>query len=121
MQTQTSLELVGGHHIGPLWAQRHVRAPKVGIRSSARFRFLRRRTPAWADRDLLRCLKRLSSIYTKALGEQFSEDHIVPLNHPLVCGLHTPDNIELKPLRVNLMKSNTFWPDMPEAQTELFQ
>lgn len=116
---QLGLALNGGHHIGPLWAQTHRRAAKPGIRSAARARFLKRRRPAWADINCLRSLRRLSSIYTEALGVQFSEDHIVPLNNPLVCGLHCPDNIEIKPLRENVLKGNSYWPDMPEKQLEL--
>ncbi len=40
-------------------------------------------------------------------------DHIVPLNSPLVCGLHCTDNLQcLTPLE-NMRKGNRIWPDMP--------
>ncbi len=42
-----------------------------------------------------------------------------PLRHPLVSGLHTPENIELRPLDENMRKGNGFWPDMPEVQVEM--
>ena len=39
-------------------------------------------------------------------------DHIVPLHHPLVCGLHVEHNLAVLPLRENLLKGNAWWPDM---------
>lgn len=117
---QRQLLLEGGHHVGPLFVAPLRRAAKANIRSSRRFRFLRARTPAWADQDLLRALRRLGQIYTKATGIQFSQDHVVPIRHPLVCGLHCPDNIELDTLENNMAKGNRWWPDMPEVQSPLF-
>ena len=29
------------------------------------------------------------------LGPEFEIDHVVPLNHPLVCGLHVPNNVRI--------------------------
>lgn len=29
------------------------------------------------------------------LGEDFHVDHVIPLNHPLVCGLHVPENVRV--------------------------
>jgi hypothetical protein len=37
--------------------------------------------------------------------------HIVPLNHPYVCGLHVPWNMRVVPWRVNASKGNAFNPD----------
>ena len=40
-------------------------------------------------------------------------DHVVPINHPLVCGLHVPWNLQVLTGPDNVRKSNSFdggWP-----------
>lgn len=116
---QLVLKLEGGHHAGPLFVAAKRRGAKVSIRSSARWRFLRRRIPPWADRSVLYALRRLVVIYWRETGVAWSQDHIVPLQHPLVCGLHCESNIAIMTCEDNLRKGNRWWPDMPEVQLEL--
>lgn len=117
---QLALPLAGGWHAGPLFVVRKRRAPVPKMRSTHRDRAIKRRTPAWAD------LVAISHVYNKArartiaTGVQHSVDHIVPLHHPLVCGLHVWTNLRVIPLVENMQRSNaTWWPDAPFEQAPL--
>jgi hypothetical protein len=46
-------------------------------------------------------------------------DHIVPLVHPRVCGLHCEHNLAVITETENLAKSNHYWPDMWNEQRHL--
>jgi len=72
--------------------------------------------PPWVDRSALRRLEYRAQCVTEMTGVLHEIDHVVPLNHPLVCGLTVPWNLEIVPARVNGAKSNKFAPD----QLELF-
>lgn len=58
--------------------------------------------PPWADRE------EIFKIYLKARELGMHVDHIIPLNHELVCGLHTEANLQLLPPMENILKSNHF-------------
>ncbi len=63
-------------------------------------------TPKWAN------FEKMETIYSRRVaGEQI--DHIVPLNHPFVCGLHWEGNLEPLNSKANKEKGNKVWPDMP--------
>lgn len=76
--------------------------PEVG-KFHANLRRLRKETatPLWTDKQ------ELLQIY-KNCPEGFEVDHIVPLKHPLVCGLHVKENLQYLPKEVNRKKSNSF-------------
>ena len=56
----------------------------------------------WANRE------KILEVYLKARELGMHVDHIVPLNHELVCGLHNEFNLQLLPPDQNIAKSNFF-------------
>ena len=62
--------------------------------------------PSWADLEEIKC------IYQEAEYFQLEVDHIIPLKHKLVCGLHVPDNLQLLSRSENARKSNKFDEDI---------
>lgn len=61
--------------------------------------------PAWADKEAI------DVIYETAKISGLVVDHMVPLRHPEVCGLHTPANLQHLPKEENHMKGNRWWAD----------
>lgn len=117
------LALFDGHHAGPLFVMQIRRCPKrYGNRLPGMLRRQceKRATPKWADHKAIRKLRNEAKRMSKATGEAYNVDHIVPLLHPLVCGLHVENNMQVLHWRVNAAKSNNYWPDMPFEQLALF-
>lgn len=73
--------------------------------------------PPWVDRKALRALKTEAAAMTLATGVLHVNDHIIPLNHPNVCGLTVPWNLRIVPWRVNASKGAKWCPD----QMEMFE
>ena len=70
-------------------------------------------TPVWADqryiKDLYANAAEANAIF-EAVGVKpnFEIDHIVPLQHSKVCGLHVEHNLQVLPSHENRTKSNKF-------------
>ena len=71
-------------------------------------RHLTARRPAWANKFFIEEIYDLARLRTKVLGEPWVVDHVIPLKHPLVCGLHVETNMRVVPRRVNAAKGNAF-------------
>jgi hypothetical protein len=82
-------------------------------------------TPKWADRSAIAAIYRQARELKRELGEEWHVDHIVPLQSPVVCGLHCEANLQLLPGAENMKKGNRYWPDMWAAndndQHDLFK
>ena len=74
--------------------------------AAARRRATRLAIPKWADR------KAIVQFYENC-PKGMEVDHIVPLRHELVCGLHCESNLQYLTKAENCAKSNHWWPDMP--------
>lgn len=72
----------------------------VGDRRAARLNAV----VPWADEQAIR------AIYKEAVTRGLSVDHIIPLQHPLVCGLHVQGNLQLLTPSENSRKGNKFDP-----------
>jgi hypothetical protein len=90
------------------------------LRRLKRFNYVRQvlvSTPPWACRVQLKSIKLLAIQINELTGVEHHICHIVPLNHPRVCGLTVPWNLEIKTAKINLSSGNDF-PD--ENQLQLF-
>lgn len=67
-------------------------------------------TPRWADMEQIAAFYLEAARLTAETGVPHEVDHKVPLRHPLVCGLHVPNNLQVVPMTVNRSKSNRFIP-----------
>lgn len=73
--------------------------------------------PPWADRDELKAIQARTRELTESTGVPHHVSHIVPLNHPRMCGLTVPWNLEPKPAKANMAESNHV---IPEEQLALW-
>jgi hypothetical protein len=65
-------------------------------------------TPDWVDRKAMRYVE----LHAQRLRCQV--DHIVPIDHPLVCGLNVPWNLRIISRLENAQRSNRWWEYTPD-------
>jgi len=85
---------------------------KAQASEAAREAKKRQAMPRWADKKAIEKFYDEAIRLTKETGILHHVDHIVPLNHPLVCGLHCEFNLQVLPALENISKGNRRWPGM---------
>lgn len=92
------------------WARAN---PKKTAAINARYRAnAKQATPEWVDHQ------KINLIY-ETCPKAFHVDHIVPLTHPLVCGLHVPWNLQHLAGNENCRKNNKLIPELSIDVTAL--
>lgn len=71
------------------------------IRRDRRKAAIKMATPIWVDKA------ELAAVYRDR--GRLSVDHIVPIQHSKVCGLHVPWNLRYMPGHLNASKGNKFY------------
>lgn len=72
---------------------------------------LKQATPNWLselDELFIKEIYHLAVLRSELLGIDYHVDHIMPLHGKHVCGLHTPDNLQLLPASENIKKNNSY-------------
>ena len=77
---------------------------RVNLSTAIRRKRLRKATPKLSEFDELYIIE----LYDIAQRRGLEVDHIIPLSHPLVCGLHVPANLQLLTKSQNSSKGNSF-------------
>jgi len=85
-----------------------VRVKRNFVKRARKQHLANRANPKWANRFFISEIYDLAERRTKATSFKWEVDHIIPLKHPLVCGLHVEHNLQLLPARENLLKGNRF-------------
>lgn len=73
-------------------------------------------TPPWFNSAATRAVYRRAEKLTKETGVKHVVDHCIPLQNPLVCGLHWHENLQVLTDAANSAKSNKFSIDQMELE-----
>jgi|LakMenE18May11ns_1017448.scaffolds.fasta_scaffold9493625_1 hypothetical protein len=88
---------------------------KVKFYNASRKRSVRRATPSWLTKDLKKFIEIqycMATLLSERMGEEYHVDHIHPLNHKDLCGLHVPWNLRVITAEENTRKNNLIIPEV---------
>jgi hypothetical protein len=85
------------------WQKRN--PDKLNAQTARRRASKKQATPVWADHEII------NDFYLEAKYHNMEVDHIVPLQHKLVCGLHVEHNLQLLTKEQNCSKGNKLLPE----------
>ena len=117
-----ALDLSGGFHPGPLFIINKRRPAKKELHKTgwARRQDEYKAAPPWSDKAAVREIyKQCKRLNQRDGPRTWAVDHIYPLNHPLVCGMHIAINLQIVPYEENAKKSNIV-EDIDHMQQVLF-
>lgn len=80
---------------------------------SLRRKRLKMACPTWVDK------KELRAVYETAVRVHKTVDHVIPITHPKVCGLHVPWNLQILSYRDNYVKGNKLPEDIKRPRRYL--
>jgi hypothetical protein len=89
---------------------RQTNAGLYAFHASKRRKQVRIATPPWADMNAIKAIYIEAARISVETGIPHEVDHIIPLTHDLVCGLHCVDNLQIIPALDNRSKNNKFKP-----------
>lgn len=67
-------------------------------------------TPNWANLDQVTEIYKEATNLKKETGIAYEVDHLIPLKHELIVGLHVPSNLQILTRTENVRKHNKFTP-----------
>ena len=74
--------------------------------------------PVWANPEAIEEIYQKACLLTAETGIKHVVDHIIPLKHPHVCGLHIESNLRIVTELENLKKFNHFTPYSEDSSGE---
>jgi hypothetical protein len=80
----------------------------VNAAGGARRARKQRAIPLWANRKAIRAFYEKAASRSKATGQRWHVDHVIPLAGANVCGLHVENNLCVVTAEQNLRKSNKY-------------
>jgi len=79
---------------------------KVNHHNAARKLMVKTATPPWVNKKIIESIYINAAAITEATGIAHHVDHIMPIKHPLLCGLNVPWNLQILSGSENCSKKN---------------